>query len=244
MGSTRLPGKVLMETNGIPLLVYEFRRVQLSREIDKIVVATTTDPSDDRIEGLCVTMGIDYFRGSPQDVLDRYEKCAEQYPDADTIVRVTGDCPLIDPSVIDLVIQTHCASGADYTSNVEVGRETYPDGMDVEVFRRTALITAAREARLPSEREHVTPFIRNNIHFLKSYVAAEKDHSSVRLTVDNPEDLEVVRFVIEHSAPTDGYLSYVRLLDTHPVVRSKNMLIVRNEGYEKSLAEDPNKPRP
>ncbi|MBI4138609.1 glycosyltransferase family protein [Candidatus Uhrbacteria bacterium] len=241
MGSTRLPNKVLMEVGGVSLLEYEIRRVRLAKTIDKIVVATTTDPGDDRIVQLCASTGVDCTRGSVNDVLDRYWQCAQQYPNADVIVRITGDCPLIDPEIIDHVIDARLAANADYASNVEVGHETFPDGMDIEVFTRAALETAAREATLPSDREHVTPYIRNQEQFSKTFVAAETDHSNVRLTVDTPADFEVVRFVIEYAAPTDGYMTFVRLLEAHPEILSKNSHIARNEGYVKSLSEDPGK---
>ena len=127
-GSTRLPSQVLFEIGGVALLEYELRRVQRSELIDKIVVATTDLPADEKIAQLCQKIGVDYFRGSEKDVLDRYYQCSLQYPDYKTIIRITGDCPLIDAQVIDQVISLFEKSDCDYAGNVK--RPTFPDGMD------------------------------------------------------------------------------------------------------------------
>ena len=238
MSSTRLPGKVLKEVNGTPLLGYEIARLARSKTIDKLVVATTVEPEDAAIVALCDKLGVDSFRGSLEDVLSRYVECAKKYPEYDVIVRVTGDCPLIDPEVVDKVVTFFCDGEFDYVSNVEAGNETYPDGMDSEVFSRTALMAAGEKATLTSEHEHVTPYIRNHPEFRRGGVRAEGDTSAYRLTVDNPEDFEVVSFLIEHAAPDAGYLTYISLLDAHPEVRAKNTKIGRNEGLAKSLAHD------
>ena len=238
MSSTRFPGKVLKEVNGTPLLAYEIARLARSTTIDKLVVATTLEPEDAAIVALCDKLGIDSFRGSLEDVLSRYVECAKKYPEYDVIVRVTGDCPLIDPEIVDKVVTFFTAGEFDYVSNVEAGNETYPDGMDSEVFSRTALMVAGEKATLTSEHEHVTPYIRNHPEFRRGGVRAERDTSAYRLTVDNPEDFEVVSFLIAHAAPDAGYLSYIALLDAHPEVRAKNTKIGRNEGLAKSLAND------
>lgn len=236
MGSTRLPGKVLLEVDGTPLLEYEIRRVKQAARIDGIVVATTTKKEDDAIEALCKHLGVDCFRGPEDDVLERYRLCAEAYPDYSAIVRITGDCPLIDPRVIDEAVDFFEAEELDYASNVL--EETFPDGMDVEVFTRGALFEAAEKANLLSEREHVTPYMRSQAHLKKGNVVAPHDFSHMRLTVDEPADFEVVSFLIEHSPEDAGYLDHIALLTKHPDIMLKNMHIKRNEGWEKSLRND------
>lgn len=236
MGSTRLPGKVLMKVRGIPLLAHEISRVKRSGLIHTIVVATTLNPEDQKIARLCENLHIPCFRGSVQDVLSRYAACAKEYPGYETIVRITGDCPLIDPEVVDRIIACFQEGNYDYASNTI--HPSYPDGMDAEVFSRNALKEADRKATLPSDREHVTPYIRKKRSFRKGSVEAPADFSSVRLTVDNPEDLKVVRFVMERSSPAAGYLHYISLCTRHPRVFMQNMHLERNEGYRKSLRED------
>lgn len=236
MGSTRLPGKALLEVGGVSLLEHEIRRVKQADRINAIVVATTTKQEDDTIEAVCERLGVDCFRGPEDDVLERYRQCAEAYPDYSAIVRITGDCPLIDPRVIDEVVDFFEAEGLDYASNVL--EETFPDGMDVETFTREALFEAAEQAKLLSEREHVTPYMRSQAHFKKGNVVAPHDFSHVRLTIDEPADFEVVSFLIEHSAEDAGYLDHIALLTKYPELMLKNMRIKRNEGWEKSLRND------
>jgi len=236
MGSTRLPGKVLKKVGGASLLEYELDRVKQAKKIDKIVIATTVSKQDDKIENLCKKIGLDYFRGSEQDVLDRYYRCAAKYPKYETIVRITGDCPLIDPEVIDNVISFFEKNDFDYVSNVEP--PTYPDGMDMEIFKRSALEKAAKKAELISDREHVTPYIRREKGFRRGNLEAEADFSHFRLTVDNPEDFKVIKFLIKNSKITDGYMKYISLLTKNSEIMAKNTHIVRNEGYLKSLKND------
>ena len=236
MGSTRLPNKVLLEVKRTPLLEYEIQRVKRATLIDRIVVATTDSPADEKIVELCSKIGVDYFRGSEKDVLDRYYQCALKYPEYGTIIRITGDCPLIDPKVIDEVLRLFDEGKYDYASNV--AKETFPDGMDIEVFTREALKEAANEANLASEREHVTLYIRNREKFKKGNLEARHDFSHFRLTVDQKEDFEVIQFLIENSSIEDEYLHYISVLTKHPDIMAKNMSIMRNEGLKKSLKED------
>lgn len=238
MGSTRLPNKVLLPVKGMTMLAYEVERIRLAKTIDRIVVATTDAPADDRIVEACRTIGVDNIRGSESDVLDRYVQCARAYPEYKTIVRLTGDCPVIDPAEIDHVVSYFIAHDLDYACNNAFGKETYPDGLDVEVFSRDALERAYREARMTSEREHVTLYIKQSEWFRRGYVTADVDFSHFRLTLDEPADYEVLRFVIEHSDIADGYLKYISLLTKNLDVMEKNMRIMRNEGLKKSLAED------
>ncbi len=238
LGSTRLPGKVLMKVRGITLLEYQLQRLALAKKIDKIVVATSIKKQNDKIEKLCKKIGVDCFRGSEDDVLDRYYRCSLVYPRYDNIIRVTGDCPLIDPVVTDEIITLFEKTGGDYASNVKTGKESYPDGMDVEIFKASVLHEAALKAELPSDREGVNEYIFRQNKFKKYYLSSEYDWPHFRLTVDNPEDLEVVKFLIENCKITDGYLKYISVLTKHPEIMIKNMHIKRNEGTFKMLEND------
>ncbi|HEY9584299.1 MAG TPA: glycosyltransferase family protein [Candidatus Paceibacterota bacterium] len=236
MGSTRLPGKIIKEIKSRPLLSYVIDRVKRSKKIDKIIVATTNLPEDDATEALCLKEGIDCYRGSVNDVLGRYYEAAKKYPEYEAVVRVTGDCPLIDPKVIDQIIDLYQKGEFDYAANIL--KETYPDGMDAEVFSKGVLEKAFKKAKLQSEREHVTLFIRNNPEFKKGNIESKTDYSKFRFTVDNPEDFEVMKFIIENTPPDFGYEDYVRFVEAHPEILEKNLHIKRNEGLAKSLKND------
>ena len=215
MGSTRLPGKVLLPLLDRPLLAWDVYRLCKCRLIDEIVIATTTDPRDDTLADLCASEGWGCFRGSENDVLDRYYGAARQY-NADTIVRITSDCPLIDPAVTDYVIATYAAAApaADYASNVFP--RTYPRGLDTEVFSFAALEMAWKEDQ--SEwREHVTPFLwKQPERFRQINAANPVDYSSHRWTVDTPQDFELVRRIYEHFGHGDfGWRDVLTLLDQH-----------------------------
>jgi len=236
MGSTRLPGKVLKEVGGVPLLSNELLRLRLAKTLGKIVVATGSNPENDAIEALCNKIGVDCFRGSEEDVLKRFASCVEAYPEYDTVVRITGDCPLIDSKIVDKTVTFFSSGGFAYASNVAPA--TFPDGMDVEVFSRSVLLQTEKEALRPSEREHVTLYIRENGKFKTGNLANEKEYSAVRLTVDNQEDFEVISFLIENSRPDASFEEYISLLEKHPEIAKKNQHIERSEGLKKSLAED------
>jgi len=236
VGSTRLPKKVLKEIDGISLLEYEVQRVRLAKKIDKIVIATTINQEDDEIQNLCQKIGVDCFRGSIDDVLDRYFQCSSNYPEYSNIVRLTGDCPLVDPVIIDQVVDFFEQGGYDYASNVL--KETFPDGMDVEIFKKEVLKQAAEESNLPSDREHVNEFILRSDQFKKGNFVASKDHSSYRLTIDDQRDFEVIEFLIKRSQISDNYQHYIYLLDQNPEIKAKNSAIKRNEGMLKSWEKD------
>lgn len=236
IGSSRLPGKILMKAGGRTLLENVLMRVGQAKKIDKVVVATTDRKEDDATEKLCKKNSIDCFRGSENDVLDRYFKCASQYPKFSNIVRITGDCPLIDPKIVDEVVSLFVKSKSDYASNVL--KETYPDGMDVEVFKRKVLEEAYKKARMSSEREHVTLYMRNNKKFKKVNLENDYDFSHFRLTVDNREDYEVIKFLIENTKINTGFTEYISLLTKNPKIMLKNFKIIRNEGLIKSIKED------
>jgi len=237
MSSTRLPGKVLADVNGTPMLAMVVARVRRARAVDRVVVATSTGCADDAIVRFCEEHGIEVFRGSEDDVLDRYWRAA-QASGADAVVRVTADCPLIDPAVIGLVVEDFERGGADYVSNTIT--RTFPDGLDVEVMRVEALERAWREAALPSEREHVTPYIWKHPElFPQRQVAQPDDLSELRWTVDEPRDLELVREVARRLPPGHESMRHVLSIVQHePALSALNAGIISNEGYLRSLQHD------
>ena len=236
ISSTRLPGKILKKIAGKPLLWYVLKRLKKAKNLDKIVVATSDQKDDDLTEKFCRKNNVDCFRGSLGNVLLRLADCARKYPDYQTIVRVTGDCPLTDPAVVDRVVSTFTESSVDYASNIL--KETYPDGIDVEVFAKEALLESDEKAELESEREHVTLYIRNNPKYKKINVENSKDLSRFRLVVDNPEDFEVISFLIENYGWELPFKEYCDLLLKNPEIMKKNVKIERNLGLKKSLKED------
>ncbi len=213
MTSTRLPGKVLMDLAGRPMLAQQLRRVQRCRLVDDIVVATTTNATDDPVVALARAVGVRWFRGSEADVLSRYAGAARE-AGADLVVRLTADCPLIDPAVSDRVIEAlaSCPERADYASNVL--RRTFPVGLDTEGFWNDTLYRAERLARSASAREHVTTFIyveRPELFVLHSVTDAE-DNSDLRWTVDTAADLAVVRRLYEDLGLGERPLDYRELV--------------------------------
>lgn len=217
----------------------QVERTRRARAIARVVVATSDHASDDALASLCADMQVDCFRGSLNDVLDRYYRAAERYR-ANVVVRLTGDCPLIDPDVIDDAVHVYQQGQADYASNTLA--PTYPDGLDVEVFSTKALECAWREATLPSEREHVTPFIyKHSERFRLAELRGDRDLSALRWTVDTPADYEFVSRVYEalYPANPDFRLTDVlALLEREPHLHELNEGHRRNEGYAKSLRED------
>lgn len=188
MSSTRLPGKVLMPLAGAPMIVRQIERVARSRRIDKLVVATSLSPGDDAIDKAVRKEGIGVHRGSLDDVLARFIGAMEEHGPADHIVRLTADCPLADPFVIDETIETHLETGADYTSNTPPHR-TFPKGLDVEVVRSDVLRQAAAEATTSEEHEHVTWGIHQHPErYRLAFHSQPTDEGEVRWTVDRPDD--------------------------------------------------------
>lgn len=238
-GSTRLPGKVLLDLQGKTVLEHVIDRVKMSRHINKIVVATTIRNEDLEIVKLCANLGTNVYCGSENDVLDRYYQAAKLFK-ADNIVRITSDCPVIDPKIIDDVVTVHLTNNADYTSNTL--KETYPDGLDVEVFTFSSLKTAWGGAKLASDREHVTPYIRNNPDIFK-HVSLEykEDLSQKRWTLDNAEDLDFLRLIYKYLYRKDQLFNMddiLKLIGKKPEIEKINQHIIRNEGYFKSRRED------
>lgn len=201
MSSSRLPGKVLALVLGEPMIGRQVERLRRAGRIDELIVATSTDPSDDPLAAYCGGLGLTVFRGSLDDVLDRYRAALALFPQAEAVVRLTADCPLADPALIDRVIAHHHAQGADYTSNT-LGARTYPHGLDAEVIRPAVLALAAERARDPYEREHVTPYVyRRPEAFRLAGVSRETSLAMLRWTVDLPEDLAFVREVYAQLYP-------------------------------------------
>ena len=229
MGSTRLPGKVLKEIDGRPLIELLLHRLARSKKIDKIVVATSVGPENEILAEVVRKCGFDVFRGSENDVLDRYFEAAKAHP-AQVVVRVTGDCPIIDPHLVDEVISLFQNGDLDYASNNNP--PTFPDGLDTEVFSFAALATAHQQATSLHEREHVTPFLRTNSQFRRANYSHVSDLSGERWTVDDPEDFEVIENVVTHFAPDPdfGWLDVVELTASHPEYFESNRGIERNEG--------------
>lgn len=229
MGSTRLPGKVMQPIEGTPMIGLLLERAARATQVDRVIVATSGDASNDPLADFVRKAGHGVFRGSESDVLDRYYRAAAE-ANAATVVRVTGDCPLIDPALVDEVISAFRAHGADYASNIMP--PTYPDGLDVEVFSFPALERAAREAREPRQREHVTPWLRESDSIRRHNVAGTVDRSAERWTVDEPADLEVARAVFNHFAPRRDFTWHdiLAFRDQHPEQFMSNLHLVRNEG--------------
>jgi spore coat polysaccharide biosynthesis protein SpsF len=197
MSSTRLPGKVMADLVGAPMIARQIERVRRAQRIDRVVVATSNDPSDDLLVDGIKALSVDVHRGSLDDVLGRFVGALEAFGPADHIVRLTGDCPLADPEVIDATIALHLERGTDYAANTPAHR-TFPKGLDVEIVRAACLKRAGREATDPYEREHVTPyFYRHPERFPQVFLSQEAQEGDLRWTVDRPDDLELVRAVYE-----------------------------------------------
>ena len=226
MSSTRLPGKVLKEIAGRPMLAWVVERARKAQTITDVIVATTTESSDDPIVGFCAEMGYACTRGSLNDVLDRFYQAARAHR-ADVIVRVTADCPLIDPAEIDHVVREYKRSGVDFAANrlpPPFGR-TDPIGLDTEVCSFAALERAWREAKEPYQREHVMPYLyeeRGRFKVLR--VDHDPDYGDLRWTVDTPQDLELVRVIFERMAGRAdfGWLAVLELFQREPELARLN----------------------
>lgn len=240
--SSRLPGKVMRPILGHPMLARQLERVGRARACDKILVATSRNSEDDAIAELCAKIGIGCFRGPLDDVLERYCLATESLLPYKPhhIVRLTGDCPLTDWEVIDLVIERHLKSGADYTSNTI--EPSWPDGLDVEVVTYAALQTANRETTLSSDREHVMPFIwRQPARFQLQSVRQADDWSKLRWTVDEPADFAFVTAIYEglyDKSPAFKTDDIMRFICENSEISAINAGFVRNEGYRRSLERD------
>ncbi len=203
MSSTRLPGKVMADVCGRPMILRQIERVARERHIDRLVVATSDDPSDDSLAALLEAEGVLVHRGTLQDVLGRFVSALSAFGPAEHVVRLTADCPLADPSVLETVIDRHLTDGSDYAAST-LPRRTFPIGLDVEICRADALRQAEAEATEPYEREHVTPFLyRRPDRFRLAGVTQAAEEGDVRWTVDRADDLEFVRRVYAALYPHD-----------------------------------------
>ena len=238
MGSFRLHGKVMMKVDGInPIIYYVINQVKNSKYLEKIVVATTDLKEDDIIEKYLNNLSIPYFRGKANDVLDRYYQCAKKFSFSE-IVRITSDNPLIDPNIIDSVIKKFLLSKCDYATNTLP--RTFPYGTELEVFSFSALENAWKNAKLPSEREHVTPYIRKNKKkFRIENVTHSKDLSNFIWTVDRIEDFRLIQKIVSKIKNRPILLQDIlQLFQNEPDLRKINVENKPEEGYLKSLEND------
>lgn len=232
--SSRLPNKIMEKILGEPMLLRQIERVRRCKNIDKLIVATSVDPSDDPVEELGQNHSFEVFRGSLDDVLDRYYQ-ASQLSSHQTIVRITGDCPLADPELIDQVISFYHSNDFDYVSNV--APPTYPDGLDTEVFSRKLLNVLWEKANSKKEREHVTYYLSQHPdEFARGNFSNSEDLSSLRWTVDEPRDFQFVTEVYNKlypSKPDFTWRDVLQLVETDPMLTNINAGIERNEGLRK-----------
>lgn len=238
MGSSRLPGKMLIEMNGKPIIDWVIERAKKIRGVDEVILATTTSEADDALAKRAVKNSIGVYRGSENDVLDRYYQAAKEAR-VDVVMRVTGDCPFLDPEVSGQVLTEFGKGGVDYVTNTKP--PTYPDGMDTEVFSFGSLAKAWQEAKLSSEREHVTPYIwKNSAIFKIKNVVGTKDLSNLRLTLDTKEDYELLNKIAGEIARLNksDLDSIVKIIESHRSWLAINEKIGRDEGYAKSIKED------
>jgi len=242
-GSTRLPAKILKEVDGQTLLEIHLRRILRASRIDKLKIATTGEEGSKYIIAVADKVGVDYFQGSVDDVLERFWGTASP-EQPDYVVRLTSDCPLIDPGIIDSVVDFAVENGLDYAA---ADPASFPDGVDTEVFRFSALKRAYEEAQMSSEREHVTPYIWKNGSakggslFKSAYYAnpaGTYPAGDFRITIDEAEDFEVLKLLISELGTGRSWKDYIDYLCSHPEIRTLNSRFGYNEGYEKSLTND------
>ena len=234
--SIRFPGKVLKKINNKTILEILIRRLSRSKHISKIIVACSKNNDDKKIVNICDKLGVDHFLGSEKDVLDRFYNAAKKYK-ASNIVRITADCPFIDPEIVDEVINNFFIKKVDYASNINPS--TFPDGLDVEVFKFSALKEAFKKSKKLLEREHVTPFIRINSKFKKFNLVNFTDYSSIRLTLDEKEDFIVIEKIIKNFNKN----LYFNLSDILALYNKNNKIflanshIASNEGYNLNVGQ-------
>jgi spore coat polysaccharide biosynthesis protein SpsF (cytidylyltransferase family) len=238
MSSSRLPGKVTKPILGRPMLHLLLERLQRVKHSELTVVATSSNEEDNEIAKRCNEFGVPCYRGDLDDVLSRFYSCAKQYK-LDTIIRITGDCPVIDPAIVDELIAMHIKDKNDYSNNFESC--TLPDGLDCEIFSFEQLERAWMNAKKPSDREHVTPFIRREKKIKKGELTYQNNISHLRWTVDNKEDFELITKIFEALYPTKKLFcteDILALINQQPELATINVHIKRNEGMDKSLKQD------
>jgi spore coat polysaccharide biosynthesis protein SpsF len=248
MSSSRLPKKVLKKIGKHPMLYYVIRQTLSSKTIDEVIIATTKEKIDDEIVEYCKQNDIKYFRGSKMDLLDRYYQCAKKF-ECDPIIRITSDCPLIDPNVIDKIFKKFEKNSFDYVANNlekfngvwDNSMCNYPQGMTVEVSSFNALEKAWKEAKKPSEREHVFPYIQFNPKLFKvSKVKTKKNLSHIRCTVDRISDMKFVKKIYKKTGydKTITIKDIIKIIEKEPKLITINNNIAFDEGYKKSLLID------
>ena len=241
MGSTRLPGKILKSIQGMPMLWHIVSRLKSVDEIDEVVIATSDFPSDDQVYEMAKNYGIACFRGSETDVLNRFYSAAKMM-DAQYVIRITGDCPLVDPLTISKLIQLYfndqfdfcgVACGAGVAKEKNINR--FPDGLDAEIFSFKILSEVNNKANTILQREHVTPFIwQNNKSYKQGSLYSDVDYSDLRLTVDNKEDFDFVNWIYDMLYPNNSHFDLqdiLELLENNPDVMT-NKHLIGQEGYE------------
>ena len=237
--STRLPNKVLKPILGKPMIIHQLERTARSSKIDKLILLTSDELNDDELADIVKEYSFNLFRGSKDNVLERFYVCAKSLKlnSNDIIVRLTGDCPLHDSKIIDELIEAYQNSKVDYMANCV--EPLYPDGLDVEVFSFRALEEAYHKATKISQKEHVTPYIRESNTLISKDLEGDKVYPQWRLTVDEPSDFEVVEKIYQHFQHNKfSFKEMVVFLEQHPEILIINSTINRNEGYLKSLKED------
>ena len=229
MDSKRLPGKVMRNICGMPMIEVLLARLSRAKNLDQIIVVTSRSPANETFARYVSNLGYSCELGSENDVLDRYIHAAKKY-EADAVVRITGDCPLVDPRLVEEVIDCYKKSAVDYVSNTNPA--TYPDGLDVEIFSIAALQKAHEEARASFDREHVTPYIRQSGRFSRINVKHSEDLSRFRWTVDEAADLEVIESIFRHFYPRNDFdwKEVLNLQLQQPKIFDANQNILRNEG--------------
>ncbi|HET9308929.1 MAG TPA: glycosyltransferase family protein [Candidatus Sulfotelmatobacter sp.] len=232
MGSTRLPGKVLKDLAGATVLARVVSRVRRARLIDDVLVATTDRPADDALVAECRKCSVAVSRGAQEDVLDRYYRAA-QLVRAEIVVRITSDCPLIEPEITDKTIAAFLDARPDYASNAL--QRTYPRGLDTEVMSLDALARAWKEAQKPHEREHVTPYIYEHPEKFRTLsVPGNADYSSHRWTLDTPEDLEFLRAIYArlNNHTTFSWRQVLDVVDREPELMDLNRFVMQKAVHE------------
>lgn len=237
--SSRLPRKVLKVIEGKTVLEHVIFRVKKVKNINKVILATSDRKEDDVLENIARKSGVDFFRGSLDNVLDRFYQAAKKFK-IDSIVRITADCPLLDSKVAKEVVDFYLKNDYDYVSNANP--PTFPDGLDTEIFSFKSLERAWKNAQLPSEKEHVTPWIyKNPDKFKLGNLFSDKDLSRLRLTLDEEKDFILINEIYKelyHKNQNFGLKEILQLFEKKPELVEINQSIKRNEGYAKSLKED------
>lgn len=234
ISSSRFPGKVLADLAGKPMILSMFERVAHAQLLDDFVLVTSNDPSDDPLVETVLASGHNVFRGSLDNVLDRFARAARAYP-ADNYVRLTGDCPLVDPSIVDRVIALLADENIDYASNIDP--PSFADGLDVEAFRSHLLVRADDEAVDLFSREHVTLWMRSPAAAVRrANLTSVVDSSHLRLTVDYPDDLDEVRAIVSalsNYPSKSDHFAILRYLDSRGALAQRNNH-ERNEALKQS----------